>query len=662
MAGCCSPFKSFTYDHVLQVLHRRRDGVLPLPIASLPSRSTKARRAPAMSETPTSKYSDLSREMLLAILQRQEAQRKFGLVWERPPAELDAAINEDFVALEVVPELSHGQPPFDNLIIEGDNFDVLRALRATHSGKVKVISIDPPYNTGNKDFVYNDRHVDREHKFRHSLWIEFMYQRLLLARDLLRDDGVIFVNIGEDEFAHLSMLMDQVFPGMKVGTFVWRTRQGANDSSGARFTQDHEYVLCYVGPRFAFGGVEKTDELYKNPDNDPRGPWRSDNITAPKNLIERPNSYFPVLNPATDVWYPCNPDRVWAFASESKLKAGQKTRTDTIEQRIRDGRILWPSNERVETFGTRASLEHAIITGDAPSTLRADSPDLDFWVGRKVGYGRPQVKRFWTDMRAGTKPVSSWMPSVLDVVEGPPDVSHITTGTTQEGTITLTRMMGGKVFDFPKPLSLVQGLLDQATTSDGGDIVLDFFAGSGTTAHAVLALNARDGGNRRFILASSTEATKEEPGKNLCRDVCRERVARASSGYQVAGKGKAKSVDGLGGSFAYLRAVRLPLETVSAKLQHQWVWTAIQLLHSESIQSLMPKKETKVLSLPDSDVVYVPEITDDAIETLQALFAIREAATVYSWRPGVLRQEFRLDGVTFEKIPDTLIARFGGRR
>src|SRR4051794_35788441 len=108
-----------------------------------------------MSDTPTSKYDDLSREMLLAILKRQESQRKFGLVWERPPTELEQAINEDFVALDMVPELSEGEAPYNNLIIEGDNFDALRALRATHAGKVKVILIDPPYNTGKRDFVYN---------------------------------------------------------------------------------------------------------------------------------------------------------------------------------------------------------------------------------------------------------------------------------------------------------------------------------------------------------------------------------------------------------------------------------------------------------------------------------------------------------------------------
>jgi adenine-specific DNA-methyltransferase len=618
-----------------------------------------------MADTPTSKYDDLSRETLLAILRRQESQRKFGLVWERPPAELDQAINEDFVALDIVSKLSEGDAPYHNLIIEGDNFDALRALRATHAGKVKVICIDPPYNTGNRDFVYNDHYVDSEHKFRHSLWIEFMYRRMVLARDLLRDDGVIFVNIGEDEFAHLAMLMDQVFPGMKVGTFVWRTRQGANDSLGARFTQNHEYVLCYAGPKFAFGGVEKTDELYKNPDNDPRGPWRSDNITAPKNYLERPNAYYPVQNPATGVWYPCSPSRTWMYASESRLKPGQTTRVDTMEQKIRDGRILWPANERIETFESRAALDRAIAADDAPAVLRAGLPDLDFWVGKKIGYGRPQVKRFWTDMKVGTKPLSSWMASVLDEGGRTPDETvQIVTGTTQEGTQVLQRVMGSKVFDFPKPVSLIQGLIAQASSPTGGDIILDFFAGSGTTAHAVLAQNDIDNGDRRFILVSSTEATADEPTKNVCRDVCRERVARVMHGYQVAakGKGSGRAVAGLGGSFAYLRAVRLPMETVSPKLQHQWVWTALQLLHAESIQSLMPRQETKVLALEDTDIVYVPEITDAAVDTLRTLFKTREAATVYSWRPGILRHEFARDGVTFEKIPDALLARFGGRR
>ena len=132
-------------------------------------------------------------------------------MWERDEIEADTAINSDFVALTLDPALSHGDAPWDNLIIEGDNFDALRALRASHKGAIRCIYIDPPYNTGNRDFVYNDRFVDRTHRFRHSLWLEFMYQRLLLAKELLADDGVIFVSIDDNELFRLGMLMDRVF-------------------------------------------------------------------------------------------------------------------------------------------------------------------------------------------------------------------------------------------------------------------------------------------------------------------------------------------------------------------------------------------------------------------------------------------------------------------
>ena len=156
-------------------------------------------------------YDTLDRETLIRLLQRRDAERQLGLVWERDEIEADKAINSDFVALTLDPALSHGDAPWDNLIIEGDNFDALRALRASHKGAIRCIYIDPPYNTGNRDFVYNDRFVDRAHRFRHSLWLEFMYQRLLLAKELLADDGVIFVSIDDNELFRLGMLMDRVF-------------------------------------------------------------------------------------------------------------------------------------------------------------------------------------------------------------------------------------------------------------------------------------------------------------------------------------------------------------------------------------------------------------------------------------------------------------------
>jgi adenine-specific DNA-methyltransferase len=137
-------------------------------------------------------------------------------------------LNTDFVALELLPEHSVGIAPYQNLLIEGDNFDVLRYLNIAYRGRIKCIYIDPPYNTGNNDFIYNDKFIDKEHRYRHSTWLEFMYRRLVLARDLLAEDGVIFVSISEHEHARLELLMDEVFSGMKVANFIWRTRSGAN--------------------------------------------------------------------------------------------------------------------------------------------------------------------------------------------------------------------------------------------------------------------------------------------------------------------------------------------------------------------------------------------------------------------------------------------------
>lgn len=193
----------------------------------------------------TQKYDDLDRATLIRLLQRRDAERQLGLVWERDEIEDDAAVNSDYVALQPDPALSHGDAPWDNLIIEGDNFDALRALRISHKGAIRCIYIDPPYNTGNRDFVYNDRFVDRTHRFRHSLWLEFMCRRLQLAKELLADDGVIFVSIDDNELFRLGMLMDRVFgSGKMLACFTWQT--DGNFDNQAKIKIAHEYILAFA--------------------------------------------------------------------------------------------------------------------------------------------------------------------------------------------------------------------------------------------------------------------------------------------------------------------------------------------------------------------------------------------------------------------------------
>jgi adenine-specific DNA-methyltransferase len=252
-----------------------------------------------------SKYDDLDRDALIRLLQRRDAQRQLGLVWERDESaggelETDAALNNDFVALDLDLDLSHGDAPWRNLIIEGDNFDALRALRMSHRGAIRCIYIDPPYNTGNRDFVYNDRFVDKTHRFRHSLWLEFIYRRLQLAKELLADDGVIFVSIDDNELFRLGMLMDRVFgDGGHVATCIWQKRYSRENREA--IGDAHEYLVVYARDPGSFKAIrntlpleEKQKKLFKNPDNDPRGPWQSVSLLAQG---FRPNQMYEIVAP-----------------------------------------------------------------------------------------------------------------------------------------------------------------------------------------------------------------------------------------------------------------------------------------------------------------------------------------------------------------------------
>jgi adenine-specific DNA-methyltransferase len=612
---------------------------------------------PDMSSNNSSagKYSELSKDQLIALL-RQRDETRLGLVWERDPevVEGDQSINDDFVALDYVESLSSGETAYQNLLIEGDNYDALRALRMTHAGRIKCIEIDPPYNTGNNDFIYNDVFLNKDHSYRHSVWLEFMHKRLLIARDLLTDDGVIFVHIGEEEVHRLGCLMDQVFPGQKVGTFVWRTRSGANDSKEYFRSTDHEYVLCYANASFTFAGSVKENDAYSNPDGDERGPWVNGDLTKAHTIKQRGDAFYPIRNPETDVWYACDPDQVWRFASETKLKPGQKIRTKTMEQIIREKKVLWPTDTRTIRYESLKELESAIDIGTAPRNIRRDIPDLKFWIGKTIGYGKPRYKRHLSELKRSEKPFSTWIRPTSDKEAAPEDILSLEVGGTTEGTSLIQQMLGNKDFPYPKPLSLLYGLLKQSTGPD--DIVLDFFGGSGTTGHAVLALNAEDDGNRRFIVVSSTEATAKEPEKNVCRDICRQRLAKAIEGYDYRTKDKLKHVEGLGGNFAYLRTRRLPPGKVVRKLAHTQVWTALQLMHLESVN---PRPLSSPIWKAGDDnilLVYLPKMDAAALKVLKK--EPLSGAVIYSWQPEMVAQHVG-KSVSVRPIPQFLMERFG---
>ncbi|AAM39533.1 site-specific DNA-methyltransferase [Xanthomonas campestris pv. campestris] len=526
----------------------------------------------------TNKYDHLDRQTLIGLLQRRDAERQLGLVWERDEIEADQALNDDFVALSLDAGLSHGEAPWDNLIIEGDNYDALRALRMTHKGAIRCIYIDPPYNTGNKDFVYNDRFVDKTHRFRHSLWLEFMYRRLQLAKELLADDGVIFVSIDDNEVFRLGMLMDRVFGENNfIANVIWQ-KVFSPKGTAQHFSDDHEYVIIYGRDKNKWrpnllARTAAQDRAYKNPDDDPRGLWTSGDLSA-RNYYSK--GVYSIVGPTGRVIAGPPAGTYWRFSEER------------FKELDADNRIWWG----------------------------------------KSGDNMPRLKRFLADVQQGTVPQTLW--------------TYGEVGHTQDAKKQLLEVLNfnstNDVFSTPKPIQLMERILSIA--SKPGDTVLDFFAGSGTFAQAVAKLNAEDGGNRKFILVSSTEATEDTPDKNLCRDVCAERVRRVLGGYTNA---KGQPVEGLGGGFAYLRTRRIPKHRLALKLDHAEVWHALQLLHQRPL-SFWPGGGFA----SDGELAYLADFQAAHVEQLREWLRTRTSAVaaVYTWSTE------RLNGLLGEPAAD----------
>ena len=385
--------------------------------------------------------------------------------------------------LRPCPEESVDFENTNNLYIEGDNLEVLKILQKAYFRKVKMIYIDPPYNTGN-DFVYEDDFKDPLVKYKeitsqttksnpetmgryHTNWLNMMYPRLRLAANLLKDDGVIFISIDDNEVTNLRKLCDEVFGEENfVAQFTWKRRSGANDAKN-NVSMDHEYVLCYAkSPMAGLNGVLKEFENYSNPDNDPRGEWARDNLTCGKTASQRPNLFYPITDPKTGITYQANPDHVWRF---------EKSR---MEELIKENKVIFPSD----------------------------------------GKGLPAYKRHKEEVRSDTKPYSSIIDTRLNAV----------------ATKELRELLEAQVFDYSKTVDLISQLIYQATSPFNTDIILDFFSGSATTAHAVMQLNAEDSGNRRFIMVQLPELCDEKSEafkagyKNIC-EIGKERIRRAGA-------------------------------------------------------------------------------------------------------------------------------------
>jgi adenine-specific DNA-methyltransferase len=380
----------------------------------------------------------------------------------------------------------------ENIFIEGENLEVLKVLQKSYFGKIKCIIIDPPYNTGNDSFIYPDRFSEskeeymkrvgdkdeegflmKEGLFRknskengqyHSNWLSMMFPRLFLARNLLKDDGVIFVHIDDNEVHNLRLLMNEVFGEENfVAKFIWHSRQNVDSRSLNGASIDHEYVLCYTkNASMRIRGKEINKTKYSNPDNDPRGSWMSSPMDGIATKDRRPNLHYTITNTETGLKYNPSPESGWRF------------QRSTIEQLIVENRIIWPKN---------------------PGS-------------------KPRFKRYLNELNNEFTGFSTFL-----------DVDF-----TSQGTKELRALMGTETLKFPKPVSIEETLLNQASNDDN-DIILDFFAGSGTTANAVLELNKNDNVKRKFILIQLPELTEinSEPfnaGFKSIAEVSKERIRR----------------------------------------------------------------------------------------------------------------------------------------
>ncbi len=618
----------------------------------------------------------LTNQELKRYLVQELTRKKLGLAWEADLIERDSAINANMVFPEVDASLSRfsdGSTSSANLIIEGDNFDSLRLLKATHAGKIRVILIDPPYNTGNKDWVYNDDYVNKDDRWRHSKWLEFMYQRMTLARDLLTPDGVILICINDENRSRLELLMDEVMPGRRLGSLIWRTKDTGNDLT-QRLSHVHEHVLIYANAGFAFNGSPTDRRKFRNPDDDPRGDWSPQPLTANKSLTERENTYYPIQDPETGYWYPCDPDSTWRFASEGVIRrlcsddavavdaAISSLRSDTMEALIRKNLIYFPKCKAsdVMLFKTKTDLVAAIASGRGPvlpkkktPLLRMDLPDLDFWVGKPIAAGRPSRKEHWLAKPEGDRlaPLCSWIAGMNEDMGFDEDdpLTPLVLRSPRGGVATdeIKDLLGSKVFNHPKPLELIKCLLAQSSLP--GDTVLDFFAGSGTTGHAVLALNAEDGGDRKFILCSSTEVTAKDPTKNVCRDVCAERIRRVIGGY-----GKTA---GLGSSFAYLALAKIEEADLmfDATAEHAY---ALLCLRETGEVRLPDKSPAWIVSTSDNAATVVcPSGNEEAVRTVMAMGFDR--VIVYTDRPDTMSQLLEDAGISAETHSLGSALRFG---
>lgn len=494
----------------------------------------------------------------------------------------DAVVNHDkevpFKLLEKSSSTSVGKES-KNLIVHGDNLEALKALMPFYKGKVKCVYIDPPYNTGNEDWRYNDnvnspkirewikKAVGREGEdlTRHDKWLCMMYPRLKLLRELLSDDGAIFVSIDDNEHHNLRLLLDEIF-GEKcfVGDVIWQHSiqpKGYTD----KFSVHHNYTVCYSkSSSFILAPLARTDEHnvnYKNPDNDPRGPWRTGDV---RNALYRPNLKYEITTPSGKKIAP--PENGWRWSKE------------TIAEKIKTGEIFFNKDET--RIIHKIYLEN--VNGRAAETI---------WFGKDVG-------------------------------------------TTRDAAAEIKELFGKLVFETPKPTGLIRRILEISTND--GDLILDSFAGSGTTAHAVMQINSDTKSTRNFILV--------EMDDNVAKKITAERVKKAIKKF------------GYKDGFEYCE-LQKPLFNEKGQINEQCTYQELATyVYFTETHTNAVKKDIRAPFIGASNgisyyLLYKEKNKNDLTREALAKLKITGPTVIYADRCLVDEDELVSKGITFKQIP-----------
>lgn len=556
-------------------------------------------------------------EKEIARLHTQIKEQRYGLTWLDVPEAFETESENKIPILEEVKEkaIDNGGETTPHIIIEGDNYHALSCLNYTHRGKIDVIYIDPPYNTGNDGFTYKDKRflkefpdgspVPKEHPLRHSYWLSFMSKRLDLAKNLLSDKGVIFISIDDNEQANLKLLCDRVFGEENfISDVIWHSKYTtSNDSKD--ISRQHEHILIYSKDRLnvEIGMLERTEEMnaaYKNPDNDPMGPWKPTPLHAKSGTS---SSLYTITFPNGCQWH----------APKGRYPRYSKDR------------LLEIYNENGLYFNSKGGVDK---------------------------------KTYLSEVKQGKTAGTIW--------------KYDDVGSTHQANEQLAEVMDKGIFDNPKPIQLIKRAIQLSNLNNEKSLILDFFAGSGTTLHATMKLNAEDGGHRQCILVQQREGDN-----NICENVTYERNRRVMCGYTNS---KGEQVEGLGGRLKYYRtafvgknashnatdADRVELAHKAGYLLSMGENTLEEIAHTDTYQIFADNKGNATMYTAiffTENYAKMPEFVAE-IEKLQTFEETKNFLSlpqinvyIFCWgTPDIFESEFDdLRGIAIKAIPQPIL-------